>query len=564
MPKKLAHNIEFTTERDIANCFNDYFASIGKTLASKFSNSTSIQDNVKTAPENPQASFFFSRINSELTIALLNQINARKATGLDQLPATLVKLSASVIAVPLTHIINESLVSSVFPDSLKIAKVKPLHKKGATDECCNYRPISILPIFSKIFEKVINSQICSYLEREKLLNAEQYGFRKNKSTSLALIDFTNSVFNAMNNGNSVLGIFLDFSKAFDTIDHHILLTKLSGLNFNQTSIQLLKSYLTNRKQVTVINEAVSTSKDINCGIPQGSILGPTLFLIYINDLPKITKLLKPILYADDTNLFFEAKDLNMRINDINAELKLVETWCNSNKLTLNLNKTNYIVLKTHQNRKILQKNCLMVGSNFIHDEKTIKFLGVEIDTQLTWKVHIEKLCAKIRPFVGLLYKCSKYFPRKVLKTIYNSFIHSKISYCLESWGNAPMTSLDLIYKLQKKLLRIIFDKPPLEHSTPLFIKASVLPVKLLFNFKILICAHNLFYSKLSHTNHDYPTRISDVNLLLPPSSTAVGHRRVEYQCASMWNSLPTAVRAIASPLGFRIALRDHLFASISA
>jgi len=190
----------------------------------------------------------------------------------------------------------------------------------------------------------MNCQLTNFLESENILNPQQYGFRKDKSTSHTLAGFTDSVLEALNDGDSVLGIFLDFSKAFDTIDHRILIDKLKSLNFSNTSVTLISNYLSNRKQLIMINSHFSNLNDITCGVAQGSILGPTLFLIYINDLPTITKLLDPILYADDTNLFFRSKNLNSHINTINDELELIKNWCNLNKLTLNLeNKTNYLV-----------------------------------------------------------------------------------------------------------------------------------------------------------------------------------------------------------------------------
>ena len=559
-PKKLrCDNTEVTDPTQIANRFNEYFTSIGENLAAGFTN------NPIDRAEKPNffhQQFSFLPVDSDTTKDLLKEINSTKATGLDEIPAKLVKIGADALAFPFTHVINEILNSGTFPSKLKKAKVIPVHKKGSTEDCNNYRPISILSVFSKIIEKVLNKQITDYLEEFSLLNSKQYGFRRNKNTASALIDLSNKAFSAMNQSKSVLGIFLDFSKAFDTIDHNILLVKLESMNFDFRSIELLKNYLYGRQQKTYVNGSYSDISTLSCGVPQGSILGPTLFLIYINDLPNAASKLDPILYADDTNLFFESGNLGTNQELINIELKNVENWCIRNKLTVNMTKTHYIVLRTHQNKTDLRGFSLKMFNTELTQLDSITFLGITIDSHLSWQQHTHKLCQQLRPLVGLLYKCSQYLPRKILIQIYNSFINSKISYCIESWGNAPNTHTHPIYLLQKKLIRIIHGKHYLTPSSPLFQTSSLLPVHALYQFKILLLSHKIYYSQSLHSTHNYPTRFSQLSLTTPKSTTAAGHRRVEYQCSSMWNKLPVTIRTVAEELGFRRLLKEHLLASL--
>jgi retron-type reverse transcriptase len=229
-----------------------------------------------------------------------------KASGLDRFSAKLVKTAAGSLAKHLTFIINQSFNACSVPDKMKKARVIPLYKKGSVNLPENYRPISILPIFSKILERAANTQLLTYLESNQLLSSHQYGFRKDTSTTDTVIEFKNGTLQAFNDGKCVLGIFIDFSKAFDPINHSILLQKLRLFNFNETAILWIKNYLSNRTQVTWINGKSSQEENISCGVPQGSILASTLFLIYINDLTTVLKILKPILYADDTNLFYES------------------------------------------------------------------------------------------------------------------------------------------------------------------------------------------------------------------------------------------------------------------
>ena len=307
----------------------------------------------------------------------------------------------------------------------------------------------------------------------------------------------------------------------------------------------------------MIGDVKSGYSDINCGVPQGSILGPTLFLIYINNLAFVTRILDPILYADDTNLFYESKNLNEEIEVINSELKLVENWCSRNKPTVNMDKTNFIIIKSYQNRFQLNKKLKLFG-NDLNETESIKFLGVYIDKNLTWESDINHVNKQMRSMSSLMVKSSEFLPRHVLKLIYNAFINSKISYCLEAWGNAAKCFIDRIYITQKRILRIMFKQPPLSPSQPLFAQLSILSIGKLYEYKILLVAHKEFYSIAEKTPSIYETRSSKINLPLPKSKTASGHRRIAYGSASLWNNLPPQIRADKNINKFKCSIRSHL------
>ena len=558
---------DLTNEKDIANCFNSYFTSIGVKLASVFKSSAgNNQPQTKfTQVTNARISctFSFLPLDKETLNKLFDNIDTRKATGLDGIPAKLIKIAKPVILNPLLFMINSSFESNVFPDSLKLAKVIPLYKKGCTKSCKNYRPISILSTFSKLFEKAANQQIKKYLEMNNILTEHQYGFRSNRSTVDALINLTKTVLSSLDSNKALLGIFIDFSKAFDTINHSILWEKLDNLNFGENATSWLKSYLSNRKQVTVINNSThSDFGSITIGVPQGSILGPTIFLLYINDLVHCLNKMRPILYADDTNLFFESNDLNRDISIIKDELHAVENWCVRNKLTLNTDKTFYIIIKNYQSNISLKPNSLTLFNKPIAEADNIKFLGVHIDKNFSWRTHIENLCAQIRPTMGALYKCSKFLPTKILIMIYNGLIYSKINYCIEVWGNASHIYLNSLLILQKKIVRIIFKKPPLAHTEFLFKSSSILTISNLYKFRVLLQAHKVFHvSLLNHIQHPYSTRSSLINLSLPMIKTAAAQRGFAYQCAALWNCLPTHLREIRSNASFKRSLRAQLLNS---
>jgi len=564
-PKSIINeqNEELSDDLSIANCLNSYFTSIGQKLASAFKHDCPSPD--ATLPVNSTSlgsSFIFTPLDQESLNNLFDSFDPRKATGLDSIPAKLVKIARPAIISPLLFIINYSFKSRVFPDSLKIAKVIPLFKKGCTKSCKNYRPISILSTFSKLFERAANKQISNFLEDNKMIVDNQFGFRPNRSTTTALISLTNTVLSAFDNRRALLGIFIDFSKAFDTIDHLILIQKLEQFNFSADAIAWIKSYLTNRKQVTVINKTFSQFENVCIGVPQGSILGPTLFLLYINDLVGVVTKFQPILYADDTNLFYESDNLDRDVHEINKELNSIEKWCVKNKLTLNTDKTYYIVLKNYQSSQTLTPNTLTIFNKPISEAESIKFLGVYIDKTLSWKSHIDNLCERIRPMVGALYRCSKFLPKKVLILIYNALVNSKLNYCIEAWGKTSDSNLNKLIVYQKKIIRIIFKKRPLSHTLELFKKSAILSIEKLYKFRTLLYAHSLFHtSTVHHVQHSHYTRSSIINLSLPSSTTAAGHRRTAFQCAALWNNLPVAIRTQQARSVFRVGLRAHLLES---
>ena len=548
------------SDKNIANGLNYYFTNVGSNLAKKFSTERLPLCNeiMNETPHN----FQFAPIEEDELLTLLETLNTNKATGSDNISAKVIKLNAKVLVKPLWVIFNKSIQTGTFPSKMKHARINPVHKSGSINSAENYRPISILPIFSKIFEKLINKQIMNYLETNKLLEQNQYGFRSNRGTADVLTEFTNNTLTAFNNGNSVLGIFVDFSKAFDTVNHVILLMKLKKIGFNELVLSWFNSYLTKRIQITKIRNAESMPLEIVCGVPQGSVLGTTLFLIYVNDMSKRLKYLIPYLYADDTNLFIESKDLNEIIPKINLDLLSFSDWCLSNKLTINMTKTNYIVLKNPQNKSYLPTNKILLNNSYITQSDTIKFLGIYIDPHLNWSSHINNLLVQIRPLSGLLYRCSKYLSAEILIILYNSLINSKLSYCLDSWGNAPQTSLNKILLLQKRILRYIFKKDFLCHTAPLFKTSNILQIENLYKQKILQKAHKIYYSSTNETlsDHPYNTRFSKTNLPVPFFGTTAGQRTTHYRESALWNGLRADLKDLSSPGAFRAAVRRCLLA----
>ena len=299
--------------------------------------------------------FNFNTITESETLSIINKLKNKNSSGKDEISNKLLKSIKDEIAKPLTIIINQSLKTGVFPDALKIAKVKPLYKKG--DNFClnNYRPISLLPTISKIFERVMFTQLYSYLNANNLLSEQQYGFRSQHSTELACVKLVDYITTEMDNIKKIktpTAIFLDLSKAFDTLNFNILLNKLHYYGIDGISLSLIKSYLTDRFQYVQSENSESDLLEIKTGIPQGSILGPLFFSIMINDLVNSSNKFKFLMYADDTTIYFNLEDFPIENREvlINNELEKVNKWLKLNKLAVNVDKTKSMLF--HKRRPV--------------------------------------------------------------------------------------------------------------------------------------------------------------------------------------------------------------------
>ena len=285
--------------------------------------------------------------NISLTVLQLENafasLKANKSSGYDDISADVVKSVSDEIFVILKHIFNISLAKGDFPGKLKIARVTPIFKKGNNTLVSNYRPISVLPCFSKLLECIVYNRLYKFLVENNILYQKQFGFQNAHSTEPAILQLVNQITEAFSQGKYTLGISLDFSKAFDTVNHNILLEKLKAYGIQSENLKWFRSYLSNRKQFILYDDFKTEMKIVKCGVPQGSILGPLLFLIFVNDLNNSTKVLDPVLFADGTNIFCSDNNIRTLFETANQELSQINDWFLANKLSLNVgNKKHFI------------------------------------------------------------------------------------------------------------------------------------------------------------------------------------------------------------------------------
>ena len=391
VPSRFFHDgKELSEPKAIANAFNVYFANIGKNLAATIEQDNNADFNHMQYLGTPtKTSFNFHCITEIETMKAIDTLENKSSSGHDGISNKIVKLLKNEISKPLTVIINQMLKTGIFPDSFKTSKIVSLFKKGDHGLLTNYRPISLLPTISKLFERVIYDQMYLYFNNNNLLADEQFGFRKNHSTEYAAIKLVDHISNEMESGKTPVTLFIDLSKAFDTLSFDILLQKLNYYGIAGVNLKLMANYLRNRKQYVVFNNHNSEITDIKCGVPQGSILGPLFFSICINDLKNASNKCKFLMYADDTTIYFNIEDFNTNNleAEINKELEQVNTWLKVNKLSLNVGKTKMMIF--HRKRKHIPELKVLIDGCNIECVNSFNFLGIMLDQGLSWNNHVD-------------------------------------------------------------------------------------------------------------------------------------------------------------------------------
>jgi hypothetical protein len=557
---------------EIANGFNNYFVNIGQTLANKIKSFSGSAIDLLPS-RNLQSSLFFEPVSPTETFNVINSLKPKTSCGYDHISPKLIKNSAKFLSEPLTYISNTSFQTGIFPSNMKIAKVVPIFKSNDNTQFNNYRPISILPAFSKILEKLVHKRLYHYLNTNKLLSMSQYGFQRHMSTEQAILEFQDRIVDNLASKKWCSGIFLDLSKAFDTLDHAILLSKMHHLGVRGIALQWFKSYLSNRSQFVELENIKSSHKAITCGVPQGSILGPLLFLVYINDIVDHITNCNAILFADDTTIIFNDINFDNLILKMNETLTSIYKWLCLNKLSLNVDKTNYVLFRRPQRKLPYQPEVLIDSKKITHVKET-KFLGVYIDENMSWKKHCNVVASKCLKVVSILTRLKHSLPMNILLTIYSSLFLPHISYAITAWGNCSTKDFKRLSILQKKAIRIISKSRYNSHTQPLFKVTKMLTIEDLYRLdccKILFKVRQnilkpYFINALrpNYAVHTYNTRQTN-DIFQQNVTMSIQSQLLNHKISTAWNKLPISLKSdnFTSIHSFTRALKTYFLSMYS-
>lgn len=546
------NNSIITDPVDIATAFNNNFINTTNTPLSN--DMEAIVSNKNTITN----SLYLSPMSEHEVKREIMSLNNTGSEGYDGISTRIIKESIEQLIAILTHLINLSFYTGIFPEVLKLSIVRPIHKKGNKEDIDNYRQITLIPILSKVLEKCMYKRLIDFCIKFNVISGDQYGFQRRKSTSLAIYNLTNQILSNLNRNRLTTGLFLDLSRAFDFVSHKILLGKLEKMGIRGIAHKWLSTYLTERRQHVVIKKieieeerSYSSEPRINkFGVPQGSILGPILFLLYINDITQVTRH-KCILFADDISIIVSSDKSNMTsdtsnnstINDheiqINNTIKDIIHWLQMNNLLINLDKSNYI--QFHKS-KHSQYN-FQLNIDRIKEVSNTKFLGVILDQDLNWKLHLDNLCNRVNRFAYALNKIKTVTNKKTAVISYRAYVESILRYGIVMWGNS--TDIKRVFVAQKKCIRAICGVPADESCKPLFGRLGLLPLPSLYIFEmsVFVMQHKfLFLNAYDVRNRAQrnPHRLvyNDVPKSAKYSKSCI------IMCVKIFNKLPNELKSL--------------------
>ena len=538
--------------------FCNYFADVARNLKKK---SMPLVDFVwKPTRRFTDQTFKFEPVDENEIFNLLKGLKCKKATGIDQLPSNLLKDAAPVIDKPLAHIINKSLSTSTFPNEWKQAKITPLFKSGSISSAENYRPISILPVISKIAEKIVQKQLTNYLEENHLLTDRQFGYRKRCSTEMAANLFIDSIRKEIDKGKYVGALFLDLSKAFDTISHGTLLEKLPAYGVNDTELCWFQDYLFNRQQFVVYDKETSDPRTVTCGVPQGSILGPLLFLLFFNDFPDCLTTCSTIMFADDTVIFSSGKTSQEVANILNNEITNVERFLTENELIINLKKGKTESMLFSTARKLNEANFeLFYNNKAINRTNHYQYLGISIDPLIRLNQHFDKSINKAASRLKLLSLIRSSVTPFVSFQIFRSKVQSTILYGSSTYLNLNRTNIEKVQSIDRRANKIVnkraIDRHPIEPTTNIIKRQACCLVK-----KCLLGETNVLMSNyFDMNNHNQGTRNQNALIRLPKVRLEVAKSGFFFMGGKLYNTLPIELRTLENSETFKNKIKSHKF-----
>jgi hypothetical protein len=507
--KIIVNNKKITDDQEIANTINNFFSTVGPNLAKK--HNPKPNEYKKYLKDKINSTIYLSPTNNPEIEELIINMNKKKPGGCDNIsPKLLIATKHTMIPV-LNHLYNLSFDTKTVPEKLKIAKLIAIFKKQLDEEKIipgNYRPISLLSIIDKLLEKLMYSRLINFINKHKILYKYQFGFRKNHSTTLALIEITDNILQDLEKGKCSAGIFIDFKKAFDTVDHKILISKLEHYGIRGPALQWLKSYITDRQQFAFVNGKNSTMQKITCGVPQGSVLGPLLFLIYTNDIGNCTES-KVRLFADDTNCFVRSDNYADLKKVITGTLKEIFKWCSDNKLTINIDKTCYSIFHKPTQKVPKFLNNIKFNDIIIKRQYTSKYLGLILDENLNYKPHITELTTKLTKIVNSFKIIKHYVPVNNRMLLFEAYFNSKIENGIELYGSANSSLIKKLQIKQNRALKILYNLDFLTPTRKLHKDYKVLLIKDKYKLNVVKFIYKQQNNLLPESFNNYFTKIKE-------------------------------------------------------
>lgn len=535
----------------IARSFCEHFSSIALTQIVECFGDLPSQSCTTSAMMN--SNFFFHAVSKDEVEDVIKMLNNKKSTGSDLISTRVLKTINGSISEHFAHLINLSVSAGKFPRILKNGTVIPIYKKGDPQDIVNYRPISILSNFSKVFEKIVLNRMLTFLNKFKVITSSQHGFRPSHSTETAACSFVEMVYKRLDEGLCVAGLFFDLSRAFDSLTFKFMISKYYNLGFRGVFLDWLESYISDRKMSVRVNGVNSHSCDLALGVPQGSVLGPLLFLLFINDLPDHIVANLITLFADDTSVLVTAPSLGGLAESIALIIKMFTDWCRKNKLIVNIEKTVCI----HFGLRTENRNPIVVsyGDLSITSSESTKFLGVYVDDGLRWHKHVDIVCKKLNSSYFAINKIKKLIPFRSIIDVYYCLSYPHMSYNIMLWGSS--SDINRVLICQKRILRMIFNLHPRTSCRPYFIENKIMTVACIYIFKILLYVQNNLNSfvKLSGCHH-YATRNTSV-LTVPRHKTSKYECSPSYQSIRLYNRLPDFLKTLSS-VKFKKVLKEIL------
>ncbi len=537
---------------DIADVFNNFFTRVGdvnlkrkKMCLSKILASCNLEG------------FRFHPVSPNSVLKLLTTLNISKPAGPDELSPEFLRKVSIYIYQPLTHLFNQCITENVFPDTWKLANVTPVYKKGNSDDPSNYRPISVTSAISKIFEKIICMQLSKYLETNSLISPNQFGYREKMSTEDAIVQIVEDSKNALNQKKHTAVVFLDLSKAFDTVQHEILLQYLSKLNLGPSAVSLISNYISNRKQRVRLSGGYSDWLPLSSGVPQGSLLGPLLFLVYVNDIAKSIDKSKVISYADDTALYFSSESKSDLIKIVNTDLTRLTNYLSSLSLKVNVSKTKLLII-SKSNTKDFQD--VKIGKKILNPVNEADYLGITIDKNLNFKSQMQKVINRMAVANSTISHISKLINKPTRRLLYYSLVHSQL-YCSTVWQYCTDKTLYRRFLRQQNWsLRLIENRQNRQSVEDLKTNRNYIPFEVCLAVSTVKFIHKLvMLNKFQSYNlHLAPRQRDTLGIQIQNCRIDSFRSSIQHRGAMIWNSLDPPIRKIKSFHGFKIKARTFL------